>query len=205
MKPTIENQRHIKKNTNGQSGKSAMGLSLESWESVVRLAIIIAAVAGGISVTAAFISAFVGSKVSARIQMESNEKIAELNKQVASAELLAAEAKQKAEEEKLARVKLEERVAARRLTKDQQSELGSRLSRFSSQLIGIWYNAGDHEGGIFSENIASALKLAKWIVLEPASILNLAASGRLGRPVAIETGVIVVSTEDKASQNASEA
>lgn len=108
----------------------------------------------------------------------------------------AVEANLKAEEERLARVKLEERVAWRRLTRDQQSEIGSRLGRFSGQLAAVWYNAGDHEGGVFASDIAAALHLANWNVFAPASMLQLAQAGRRGLPI-IPRGLLLQALRTK--------
>lgn len=60
-----------------------------------------------------------------------------LKQELSQANERAANALQKAEEERLARVKLEERVSWRRLTTEQQSEIGARFSHFSGQLSSI--------------------------------------------------------------------
>ncbi len=132
------------------------------------------------------------------------QELSKTNERAAIAEQRAAEANLKAEEEGLARVKLEERVAWRRLTIDQQSEIGSRLGRFSGQLAAVWYNAGDHEGGVIASDIAAVLHLANWNVFAPASMLQLAQAGRRG-PTIIPTGVVIASTQDKTSRDATEA
>src|SRR5262249_44734132 len=117
---------------------------------------------------------------------------------IAQAQKDAAEARRTAEQERLARVKIEERVAWRRLTKDQQSEIASRLRRFSGETASVWFNQGDIEGSTFASEIASMLQEAKWSLVSPPSSLMTMGAGP------VETGVTLASTGDKASRDASE-
>ncbi len=80
----------------------------------------------------------------------------------------------KLEEERLARLEIEDKVAFRRLTDKQKSELGSRLASYQRQTVTLWYTAGDHEGAIFATDIASALTAARWNVFTPASMAKFA-------------------------------
>jgi len=103
-----------------------------------------------------------------------------------------------AEQERLARIKIEERVAWRRLSKDQQSKIGSQLRRFAGETTSVWFNQGDIEGSTFASDIASTLQEAHWNLIGlPSSKATLGAGP-------VETGVIIASTEDEASRNASE-
>lgn len=143
----MTNRRVARKNTNGQSGKSGSemwGLSLEFWQSVFFWATVTAAVSGGLGVTAAFVSAIVGYQVTGRVQREAdrrisetNERAAQANERAANAEQRAAEANEKAEQERLARMKIEERLAPRNLTLEQQKELVSALEQFKGQSLDI--------------------------------------------------------------------
>jgi hypothetical protein len=99
----------------------------------------------------------------------------------------------KLEQERLARIEIEERVASRRIPERERSQLASRLKSFAGQTVSIWFKAGDHEGAIFGADIASALEAAQWNVYAPASIMTFAAAGRRG-PTIVETGVVVLST-----------
>jgi hypothetical protein len=77
----------------------------------------------------------------------------------------------------LARVKIEQSIAWRRLTKQQQSGIGSALARFGVQSASLWYgSASDKEAETFALEIASALHNAHWRVFRPAVILVLPGS-----------------------------
>jgi hypothetical protein len=118
----------------------------------------------------------------------------------------AARLRKVAEQERLARIKIEESVAWRRLTKAQQSRIGTRLSRFAGQQALLQYDASDIEAGTFALDIALALQLAKWRVSEPLQMLQMREGPvPLGTNPPIERGVTVVSTGDEASHKASEA
>ncbi len=112
----------------------------------------------------------------------------------------------KLEDERLARIKIEESVAWRRLTKDQQSEIGTRLRPFSGQVALLQYNVNDLEASAFGSDIASALELAGWGASEPLAIVRLREGPvPLGTNPPLETGVVIVSTGDEASRAASDA
>lgn len=122
---------------------------------------------------------------------------------IADANARAAEATQKAEQERLARVKLEERIAWRSLTAEQQSQIGSVLRRFAGQLALIQYNVNDLEAETFGDDIASALQTADWRVSEPLAILEMREGPvPLGTNPPLETGVTIISTRDQISRDA---
>jgi hypothetical protein len=130
------------------------------------------------------------------------------DQKIAEAGEKAAEANRIAEDEKLARVKIEARVAWRRITKQQQEEIGSSLGHhFSNQGVSVWFNAGDTEGSSFAADIAEALQAAHTLrVYSPASILSLQEGGRLTEPIKqVETGVILQSTKDERSRSLADA
>jgi hypothetical protein len=131
-----------------------------------------------------------------------NVKEAHLRRYVADTNMRAVELSRELQGERHARIEIEERVAWRRLTNEQQSEIGKRLSSFSGQLASIWYNAGDQEGALFATDISKALQMAKFKVFAPASKLDFAGGGRQEQ-TAVETGVIVMSTTDETSRKAS--
>jgi|SRR5712691_9124339 len=119
----------------------------------------------------------------------------------------AAQLRKVAEQERLARIRVEERVAWRRLTTQQQAKIASRLTRFSGQPVSLWYHASDVEGSMFATNIGSALQRAKWRVFAPQSFLDMTAgSGPIGSAIKpMETGVTIVSTGDEPSRTAADA
>jgi len=113
-------------------------------------------------------------------------------------------ARKQAEDEAMARVKIEARVAWRRITRRQQEEIGASLGhRFSNQAVSVWYNAGDIESSWFAADIADALQKAHTLrVYPPGSFIDLQESGRLGGPIKrVQTGVIVQSTKDEQSRS----
>ena len=75
----------------------------------------------------------------------------------------AAEANAKAESERLARIKIEERLADRKLTPVQISELAQKLVRFSGQKINVVAAANDPEIIRITNAISTALRAANWI------------------------------------------
>lgn len=195
MNPPTDAQRHTRKNINGQRGRSAgemWGLSLALLDSVVFWATIIAAVAGGLSVGAAFISTFVGGKVTARLQREADERIAEADERAAKAELLAAEAhktarqlehdnltlqgsiaalekesaiaNEKAEQERLARVKIEEKLAPRSLSEEQQQKLIAKWKPFAGQKVEVFVAYEEEELLNTGRLIEGMLRSAGWSV-----------------------------------------
>jgi len=114
-----------------------------------------------------------------------------------------------AEDEHLARVQLEAKVAWRHLTEAQQKEIGSALGRrfAEKQGLSLWFSSGDTESAAFAGDIAKALIAAKsFLVQPPASILTVRASGKFGDPVrAPDTGVQVQSTRHEQSRQLADA
>jgi hypothetical protein len=148
-----------------------------------------------------------------RALANSRERTATLEKQstelkvaVSDADARAAEANEKAEKERLERIRLEEDLAWRRLTKKEQQIIASKLANFSGQIVSLWYGAGDKEAETFAWELASSLDSAKWKVFSPASSITMASSGKLfGSVSPQETGIMVTSTGDKSSIEASQA
>lgn len=144
----------------------------------------------------------VSRKLTASLEKQSTE----LKVAVSDADARAAEANEKAEKERLARIRLEEDLAWRRLPKEQQQIIASRLANFSGQIVSLWFGAGDKEAETFAWELASALSSAKWKVFSPASSITMASSGNLFDTVSPqETGITVASTGDKSSMEASQA
>jgi len=89
------------------------------------------------------------------------------------AEQRAAEANGTAEQERLARVEIEEALAARRLGSKENALLQDRLRQFAGEGAGIVYFGGDAEGFTFAWDIAKALHDAKWAVPTPGGIIEM--------------------------------
>jgi len=163
-------------------------------------ALLIAALILGVVATYAIV---VSGKIKER---RFRKELSETYERAANAELQAAEAIQRAEEEKFARIKIKESIAWRRLSKDQQDILTSKLGRFSNQPVSLWYGAGDKEAETFAWEIATALHNAKWQVFSPASMVTMAESGHpFGSVSPQRTGITVSSTGDGSSREASQA
>lgn len=134
------------------------------------------------------------------------ERASNADERASKNEKEAARLRKLAEDERLARIKIEESVAWRRITKDQQSKIGARLKRFAGQRVRPSYNVNDTEAFTFASDIASSLQLAKWNVSEPQSILKLTEGPvPLGTHPPPVTGVVIASTPDEPSRNASDA
>jgi hypothetical protein len=154
MNPIIEPQTQDKKNIKGHKineDKSMWGQPIAFWETVFFWAVWTAAIAGGISVTAAAISAVVGYRVTDIIQRESNERIAK--------------AEQTAAEANLARMKIEEKLAPRSMNQSQQESLKAELAQFAGTSISIRiYSGGTPDTLVISDQIHSVLIKANWLV-----------------------------------------
>ena len=138
---------------------------------------------------------------------ETLEHAAKADERASQNEKEAARLSKIAEDERLARIKIEEDVAWRRLTKDQQIKMASRLKSFSSETVLLQYNLNDLEADSFASDIASALQRAKWKkVFEPLAIMMMREGPvPLGTNPPLAGGVVVVSTGDQTSHNASDA
>src|SRR5712691_1694710 len=102
-----------------------------------------------------------------------DQKASEADDRASRNEKEAAQLRKEAETERLARVKIEARVAWRRLTQQQKAEIGNSLKRFSNHGISFWSNAGDVEASWFTADIAEAAKKAGTLrVYAPAQYIQ---------------------------------
>ena len=192
----MEDHNESRKNRTGPSGtgvKAMWGLSLSTLQVIYWTAVLVTAIAGGIGITSALISALVGSHITVVVQRESDERVAVAEQKAAEANLRAAE--------------IEESIAPRRITKAKQLDIASRLKRFAGQTASLWYGAGDKESDTFALEIVRALFEAKWHVYAPASVETLSTGGREfdGSTSAMETGVTVSSPPNGISHDAGNA
>jgi hypothetical protein len=130
-----------------------------------------------------------------------NAKAAEATERAANAELQTVQLKKLAEDERMARVKIEQDVAWRRLTKDQQREMAARLKPFSGETVLLHYNINDLEADSFASDIALTLRQAKWkTVFEPMPAMVMREGPVLlgTRPI-LDTGVSITSTQGRTS------
>ena len=80
----------------------------------------------------------------------------------------SADANRTAESERLARVKIESKVAWRRLTQEQPDEMGRNIARRFSRIgVSLWFPAGDSEAAFFAGDIARTMIGTKSLVVQP--------------------------------------
>lgn len=167
---------HTQKNRMSQA-------EVEAWSSHLNIAVAAATTLAGVLAFAALaFSNWAGRLKDAAFEkhrIDSAERTATLEKEAAVARLDLA--------------KLQSSVSPRRLTEDQQKEIGLSLSRFSGLNVPIWYGTGDKEAETFAWEIAATLNSAGWQVLEPASKLIFKKAGAQFNPKGsrLQTGVTV--------------
>jgi hypothetical protein len=132
------------------------------WETVFRIATWSALVFGALSIGSAFVSAWVGWEITDATQKDADSRIIAADVRIAEATARAAAANQKAEEERLARVKLETRVAPRQITQEQQNELTLRLKDFKVQEATLIASPSTAENEWFVRQIGALLSSAGW-------------------------------------------
>jgi hypothetical protein len=124
---------------------------------------------------------------------------------IASATARAQEAEEKAEKERLERIRLEENLAWRRLSKEDQQVIASQVAKSAGIFVSLWYGQGDKEAETFAWELGSALDAGGWKVFSPAGLISMKKAGvplRSGTPH--KTGVIVARTPDESALKASE-
>lgn len=121
------------------------------------------------------------------------ERAAEANQRSEGLKKESELARKEAEGERLARIKIEARVAWRHLTNREKADIGAKLVGFANQeRASLWYQVGDPEASMFASDLSEALRAAHIVVAPPGGILDFAEGGRFGGPVnPMETGVIL--------------
>ena len=110
------------------------------------------------------------------------------------------------EDEKLARIQLEEALAWRRLPPPQRVTLASSLRRFTVGRTWLIYNVNDSEAFGFAYDLAHALNLAKWNPTEPESVMKMAEGPvPLGTNPPLARGITVSSTGEESYFEAADA
>ena len=98
---------------------------------------------------------------------KANADIARLTADSARLNLEVAKAQKETEQERIARLKIEEKVAPRRITKEQQETIAGKLKSFAGQRINVLIYRGDVEAWFIADQIKLALggvAGAGWIV-----------------------------------------
>jgi hypothetical protein len=131
------------------------------------------------------------------------QKAGEANDRASVNEKEAAQLRKDAEGERLARVKIEARVAWRKLDKQTQIDMASDLTRFSKEPSLVSYNPEDIEAASFASDIVATLHAAKWGVFDALSVLSMREGPvPFGTNPQLDTGVHVWSTDDEISRKA---
>ena len=138
----------------GQIVRGGKAMSEFVSHSVFIVATWIAAIFGGIGVGAAFISAIVGYQLTENALSDSRVKIS-------AADARASEANNKAEEEKLARLKLEAQFAWRRVTVAQKEKMIAELSGSPQSVFVIWIT-GDPEAMLLAWQLLDIFQKSNW-------------------------------------------
>ena len=119
---------------------------------------------GAVALVASLASSFVLYKVADKVQSESDTGIAEATAEAAKANAIAAQANEKAEAERLARVKIEERIAPRRLSDEQKGKLREILSNTPGYTVVLCSRFLDAEGADFLSDFSETIAGSDWIV-----------------------------------------
>jgi hypothetical protein len=144
------------------------------------------------------------------LQTFNNILLVDAQTQAAFATKRAAELQKEAEQERTARIEIEERVAWRRLTKDEIKDIGKNLKSFSGQQAYLEYTPDDLEASTFLKDIESTLIQGKWLIAGIGTPMTVFGAGRIfpaspgsAPPIVppVPTGVRCVAT-DNASRNA---
>ena len=129
------------------------------------------------------------------------------SKEAGDARKEAARLGKEAEDERLARVEIEQRVAWRRLTTTQQAEIGLHLSKLPPQIVSVWYAGPDLECQTFAGDLARALRATDaWVVSSPGTLIQYAEGGSFKGPIpTLVSGVTVVGTAEAPTRAAGDA
>lgn len=152
------------------------GSSFPVWEPIVKIPLWIALGAGVVAAVAAFVAGYVGYELTDAIQIASDERIAELNKEtvklsaeaessraaIANVDARAAEASQKAAEANLA---LERLKAPRTLSLERQQLVAAATQSFARRRYRVAISQGADDGVAFWESMHPALQKARWVYL----------------------------------------
>jgi len=92
-------------------------------------------------------------------------EIALINQSASDANARAAEANRIAEQERLARLRIEERLAWRRVSPKEHSAIVAALKQYAGTRVYV-VKLGDPEAGVFADDLMKTLTDSKWAVAE---------------------------------------
>ncbi len=93
-------------------------------------------------------------------------EIAELSRQTADSNAPAAEANRIAEQERLARVQLEAKLAPRSLSTEQQARIRSELTKLAGRSVTVTFINDNFEAAAFASQIRDVFSQAKWVITQ---------------------------------------
>ena len=147
------------------------GYPLEFWDRIGIRALIWGAVLGVVALLLTAASAYILYRVADEAQValkteqsDSNERIGRLSVQAEQLRKDTAEALKTAEQERLARIKIEERLAPRRLTLEQRQSVIRKLKPFAGQRINFNFPPGDAEVASIAETVFGIIQASGWNV-----------------------------------------
>jgi hypothetical protein len=135
------------------------------------------------------------------------ERAAQTEKEAAEDVRTTAQLKKDAEDERLARAKIEAAVGWRSLNDQQKQEIGATLASFSPRAgASIWYNASSTEAEMFADDIAEALRFGHITTTNPGGIMEMREGAKWNGAIkSVETGVVIQSTKAPAAIEFAEA
>src|ERR1700674_4322670 len=114
---------------------------------------ILAAFLVAIGVSGEFFGDWLAKPIERRVAALRSTEMLKLSKDVAEANERAAVANKIAEEERLARIKIEEKIAPRRLSQEQQNTITAKLMPFAGIRMNFWAYSGDTEIAEFAQDM----------------------------------------------------
>ena len=140
---------------------------------------------------------------------QANERASANEREAARLRAEAERLEKEAEDERTARVKIEDNVAWRTINDAQRKDIGTRLSRFAPQLAECSFLSSDMEAFSFSADLADALRAARWQVIPPSpwviQMKEISLPTSASPVERLEMGVEITSTPDSRSVDSANA
>jgi len=163
-------------NTNAALSSLVLGHNGEWWDTFVIISLVFAIVVAGAVAAATAGSVVVHNReaeaaraeAAARIAeagaaaAKANEGLAKAQADIAAANAIAAQANEKAENERLERVKLEAQIAPRRLSAEQERVMLGALRPMNGPPVVVVSRILDGESHAYAEDFLNVLQEAKW-------------------------------------------
>jgi hypothetical protein len=182
-----------------------------SWiEKVLNVSLFLVA----IGVAGEFVGNWVAGPIRKRLETAKDLEIARLNNEAGNARKAAGDAleraavlEKQAEQERLARVKIEAAVGWRSLSNHQKRDIGAALASFSPRAgASIWFNGSSTEAEMFADDIAEALRFGHITTTAPGGFMQMRESGKWNAEIkSADTGVVIQSTKVPAAIEFAEA